>query len=293
MSYFGAGLTTRSDRRYIATAMSAPLLERDHEAMLARRWRQHGDEAALHELTESYARLVVRVASRFRSFGLPIGDLVQEGNVGLMEAAARFDPSRNVRFSTYAVWWVTARIQEYILRNWSIVRMGTTSREKRLFFNFRRVRARIAANVNGGLTDDDRRRMAEDLGVTPSAVDRMAAHLSHSAQSLNVNLGRPDGDELQDLLVDPSPSPEEIVIDERDGAKRATWLRTALDRLTPRERHVISHRFLTSQPSTLAEIGKGLGVTKERIRQIEARALAKLRGAVLERADVPVHALDG
>ena len=159
----------RGNRRYISSIMAAPFLERDHEHDLARRWRENRDIKALHELIGAYARFVIRIAQRFRGYGLPLGDLIQEGNIGLMEAAARFDPERKVRFSTYASWWVLAAIQEYVLRNASIVRIGTTASQKRLFFNLRRMRAQMVDNPDGAMTDDDRHRIAEALGVPLSA----------------------------------------------------------------------------------------------------------------------------
>ncbi len=276
----------RGDRRYISTVMDAPILERGHEADLARRWREKGDESALGELITAHIRLVVRIASKFRGYGLPVGDLIQEGNVGLLEAANRFDVERQVRFSTYATWWILAAIQEYVVRNASIVRIGTTPAQKSLFFNLRRLRAKLTDNARPTMSDEERGRIARELNVSAAAVARMEAHLSHPDRSLNASISGDDGDEMQDLLADDSPSPEDIVRERHDFAARAAWLREAMADLTPRERQVITRRFLKDGKSTLAEIGESFGVTKERIRQIEGKALAKLKTILAERNDL-------
>lgn len=273
----------KNDRRYIAAAMDAPLLEREYEAELARRWRDDGDAAALHEIIEAHIRLVVRIASKFRGYGLPIGDLIQEGNTGLLEAANRFDPERNVRFSTYATWWILAAMQEYIVRNSSIVRIGTTPAQKSLFFNLRKLRARLTDNSGNRMTDDERQMIADELGVPLAAVERMESHLSRPDQSLNATVGESDADEFVDLLADDGPTPEAIVGDLIDGETRAQWISEAMEHLTPREREVITRRFLHDEKITLAEIGESFGVTKERIRQIEGKALSKLRSALQDR----------
>ncbi len=183
----------RSDRRYISGAMDAPILERGYEADLARRWRDAEDDDALHQLINSHVRLVVKVASRFRGYGLPIADLIQEGSVGLMEAAKRFDVERQVRFSTYATWWILAAIQEYVVRNSSIVRIGTTPAQKSLFFNLRRLRARLIGATGTRMTDDDRKIIAHELRVPVAAVERMEAHLSGPDRSLNATVGEDEG----------------------------------------------------------------------------------------------------
>ena len=276
----------RGDRRYISTVMEAPILEREYEANIARRWREQGDERALGELITAHIRLVVRIASKFRGYGLPVGDLIQEGNVGLLEAANRFDVERQVRFSTYATWWILAAIQEYVVRNASIVRIGTTPSQKSLFFNLRRLRAKLTDNARPTMTDEERERIARELGVSSAAVARMEAHLSHPDRSLNASISGDDGDEMQDFLADDSPTPEDIVRERHDFAVRAAWLREAMADLTPREQQVISRRFLGEGKSTLAEIGESFGVTKERIRQIEGKALAKLRTILADRNDI-------
>ncbi len=280
MAYANAGSPDRNDRRYISAAMDAPLLEREYEVDLARRWRDERDQKALHEIITSHIRLVVRIAGRFRGYGLPLNDLIQEGNVGLMEAANRFDPEREVRFSTYATWWIMAAIQEYIVRNASIVRIGTTPAQKSLFFNLRRLRAKLGGATAASMTDEQRKAIAKELGVPLAAVERMEAHLSRPDRSLNAAIGDEDTDEMQDFLPDDGPSPEDVVTDRHDRGVRTRWLNKALDSLTPRERQIIARRFLGDDRTTLAEIGASFGVTKERIRQIEGKALDKLRDAL-------------
>jgi RNA polymerase sigma-32 factor len=292
MSQISTAATERSNRRYISATMEAPLLERDHEADIARLWLEKRDTAALHELIESHARLVVRIAAGFRSSGLPLADLVQEGNIGLMEAADRFDPERNVRFSTYASWWIVAAIQNYILRNSSIVRAATTPKQRRLFFNLRRLRARNGANFDGRLTAADRVRLAEQLDVTVADVEKMEAHLARPDQSLNATVGQEDSLEQQDLLADNGPTPEDIVIDVNRIEARSSYIKQALAKLSPRERDIIASRYLDDRRTTLAEIGEEYGVSKERIRQIEGRALQKLHAVLSEIVDRPEELLE-
>ena len=275
----------RSDRRYISAAMDAPILERGYETDLARRWRDAKDDDALHQLINSHVRLVVKIASRFRGYGLPTADLIQEGSVGLLEAAKRFDAERQVRFSTYATWWILAAIQEYVVRNSSVVRIGTTPAQKSLFFNLRRLRAKLIGATGTVMSDADRKTIAGQLRVPLAAVERMEAHFSGPDRSLNATVGQDDADELQDFLVDGEPTPEENVTRLHDHRTQKKWLRQALGELTPREREVISRRFLTEDRTTLADIGRTYGVTKERIRQIESKALAKLRDALSDRVE--------
>tara|TARA_R110000787_G_scaffold33384_2_gene87305 strand:+ start:471 stop:1346 length:876 start_codon:yes stop_codon:yes gene_type:complete len=283
MAVTNGNFPDRNDRRYIAQAMDAPMLERQHEIDLARRWRDNQDASALHEMIEAHIRLVVRVASKFKGYGMPIGDLIQEGNTGLLQAANRFDPDRNVRFSTYATWWIMAAMQEYIVRNSSIVRIGTTPAQKSLFFNLRKLRARLTDNAGNRMTNEQRELIASELGVPLAAVERMESHFSRPDQSLNATIGESDSDAFLDRLEDDSPSPEAIVGDLIDGETRSQWIREAMEHLTPRERDVITQRFLKDDKTTLAEIGEMFGVTKERIRQIEGKALNKLRDALQSR----------
>jgi len=287
MASFSNTQSDRSDRRYIAATMRAPLLERQVEADLARRWLDHRDERALHELIEAHGRLVVRIAVGFRGSGLPVADLVQEGNIGLMEAAERFDTERNVRFSTYATWWIVAGIQNYILRNSSIVRAATTPKQRRLFFNLRRLRARHAARFDGRLSSEDREIIAERLGATVPEIERMEAHIARSDQSLNTPIGDDEAIEQIDLLADSSATPEEIESAASGRRARSEWINKALDQLSTREREIIAQRFLADRRITLAEIGENFGVSKERIRQIEGRALQKMHATLNEFIEHP------
>ncbi len=279
-----------ADRRFVRKAMKAPLLEADHERALAVRWRDQNDERALHELTTAYMRLVISMASKFRHYGLPLADLVQEGNVGLMQAAARFEPAREVRFSTYAAWWIRSSIQDYVLRNWSIVRTGTTAAQKSLFFNLKRLRAKIDDTGDGVMTAENRKWVSEHLGVPERDVENMASRLSASDRSLNAPLAV-DGDaQWQDLIPDESATPDQVVMDERDNAKRKAWIASALQVLTDRETLIIKERRLTDETVTLELLGKRLGISKERVRQIEHQALKKLRKALTQMVGDPDQA---
>ncbi len=280
----------RANQRFIGAAMKAPLLSAEHELDLARRWRDDGDEAALQELVTAYMRLAIAAALRFRHYGLPVGDLVQEGNVGLMMAAARFEPERNVRFSTYASWWVRSAIQDYILRNWSIVRNGTTAAHKSLFFNLRRLRAKIETDVDGPLSPESKRRIARELRVKLADVDIMESRLSAQDSSLNAVVGEQGEAERQDFLPDERPNPEDVVLAMRDAETRAAWLNEALNSLSPRERTIIGRRRLQDEGVTLAVLGEELGISKERVRQIEQQAMVKLRAAIVDQAGDPVAA---
>lgn len=272
MSHIDDNQTRKANMDYIRSAMNEPILEREHELDLARRWREKGDEKALHELVRAYARLVVAMASRFRHYGLPRGDLIQEGNIGLMQAAARFEPSRDVRFSTYAAWWIRAAIQDYVLRNWSIVRTGTTSAQKSLFFNLRRLKAKI-----GGMNNEE---IARTMNVRVSDVDDMEGRMSGGDHSLNALIGDSGDDEWQNLLADERPNPEDIVIGMKDAESRSEWLRQALEKLPERERKIISERHLGQEVVTLDDLGKELGISKERVRQLETKAMERLKTSI-------------
>jgi RNA polymerase sigma-32 factor len=275
--------TQRANLNYIKASMREPLLTRDAEFELARRWRDDGDEAALHELVRAYARLVVSSASRFRNYGLPMGDLVQEGNVGLMQAAARFEPERDVRFSTYAAWWIRSAMQDYILRNWSIVRTGTTAAQKSLFFNLRRLRAQIEDASSQHLSDEGRQWIAKELDVETRDVEAMEQRMSGTDQSLNAPISETSEDDWQEFLSDERPSPESVVIGMRDSRTRSQWLAEAIGALSEREQTIIRRRRLREEGATLEELGTMLGVSKERVRQLEHRALGKLRAAISKR----------
>lgn len=275
-------------------AMAAPLLERAEEYELARRWADKRDEHALHALIHAHMRLAIAIARRFRNYGLPMPDLIQEGHIGLMEAASRFETTHEVRFATYASWWIRAAIQDYVLRNWSIVRGGTSSGQKALFFNLRRVRARLErANGAGEATRDEMHRsIAEKLGVSAIEVARMDARLNVPDLSLNAPLaaGEEDGAERMEQLVASDPLPDEQVSLEIDGERRRRWLRGALRGLNEREFRIIEARRLTEEGETLETLGARLGISKERVRQIESRAIEKLRIALTRSPDVPAGA---
>lgn len=275
--------TQKANRRFIKKAIEAPLLSREREFALAHRWRDDGDETALHELIGAYTRLAVSLAARYRNYGLPMGDLVQEGAVGLLQAAQRFEPERDVRFSTYATWWIRSAMQDYILRNWSIVRTGTTASQKSLFFNLRRLRANIEGYADGALDEAGRTEIAAALNVQVKEVEAMEARLQNPDQSLNAPVGELGEDEWQDFITDPRPSPEEVVIGMRDAETRSRWLDAALKELTERERTIISERRLREEAVTLEELGHELGISKERVRQIEHKALQKLRASMQKR----------
>lgn len=265
-------------REFVRAAMAAPFLEREEEHLLAIRWRDVRDQKALDQLSASHMRLVIAIAARFRHYGLPIADVIQEGHVGLLEAAARFDPDREVRFSTYATWWIRAAIQDYILRNWSIVRGGTSSTQKALFFNLRRLRAQMANSpVEKNVLYD---RIGKAVGVSSADVELMSARFSGPDISLNGPIGgddQSDSAERGDFLVDDRPLPDETVGDDIDSQRRSAMLNDALSQLSERELRIVRQRRLTEESATLEELGAQLGISKERVRQIESRALEKLR----------------
>jgi len=263
--------------RLVRSSMSTPLLTRERELSLAKAWRDEEDELALHELITSYGRLVAGMAVKFRNYGLPLADLIQEGNVGLMQAAARFEPERDIRFSTYASWWVRSAMQDYILRNWSIVRTGTTSSQKSLFFNLRRLRARIEGRTGKLLDDAGRKEIAAELKVPERDVQGMSARLSASDQSLNAPVGEETDLSWQDYLLDDRPTPEAVTIEAKDAEIRSDWVQSALSDLPVREARIIQARLLEEDTLTLEALGAELGVSKERVRQLEKRALNKLR----------------
>ncbi len=287
MAYSDKSRSQWADRSFVKRSLRAPILTREREFEIARRWREHDDEDALHELVISYTRLVISTAAKFRNYGLQMGDLIQEGNIGLMQAAARFEPSREVRFSTYAAWWIRSAMQDFILRNWSIVRTGTTAAQKSLFFNFRRLRARIDDGIVGPLGYDGKMFIANELGVTFKDVEAMEGRLSSSDQSLNATIGENGEDAWQDFIADSRPTPEDIVIEMRDSETRSRWLAKALEELNERERTIISERRLKDESVTLEELGKELGISKERVRQIEHRAIEKLRASLETKIEHP------
>jgi RNA polymerase sigma-32 factor len=269
----------------LTAALAAPYLDRDEEYELASRWKLQADEKAMHLLARAHMRLVIALAARFRHYGLSLADLIQEGHVGLLEAAARFEPDRDVRFSTYATWWIRAAMQNYILHNWSIVRGGTSSAQKALFFNLRRIRAKLA---QGGSAADSVifAQIAEVLGVSFSDVESMGARLCGPNLSLNAPVGESDPfspRELIGMLVDDGPRPDELAGLAIDSGRRTAWLNEALTALSERERNILCERRLTEETATLEALGDRLGISKERVRQIESRAMEKLRMELTKR----------
>ncbi|KPF42807.1 RNA polymerase factor sigma-32 [Rhizobium sp. G187] len=275
-----------ADRHIIRYAMAQPYLEREEELDLAIRWKENDDQAARNRIAQAHMRLVIAMASKFRGFGLPLNDLIQEGYIGLLEAAARFDPGREVRFSTYAGWWIRASMQDYILRNWSIVRGGTSSSQKALFFNLRRLRAKLAQGDNRLSDQAIHQEIASALGVSLSDVQSMDARLSGNDASLQTPVaGRHgEGTEQLDMLESGEALPDEQVTSIIDGERWTGWLRDAMNGLNERESRIIKARRLTEDGATLEELGMELGISKERVRQIETRALEKLKVALTDKA---------
>lgn len=270
-------------RMMIRTAMKAPYLEREEEHELALRWKDHRDQHALHRITMAHMRLVISMAAKFRNFGLPMGDLIQEGHIGLLEAAARFDPSREVRFSTYATWWIRASMQDYVLRNWSIVRGGTSSTQKALFFNLRRLRAKLAKNGEHLSSSDIYQQISGTLGVSVADVANMDARLSGPDTSLNQPVSDEGAaSERINFLPSEEPLPDEVVGQTIDSERRTAWLEAALGSLNERELKIIRERRLRDEGATLEVLGEKLGISKERVRQIENRAIEKLRTALVK-----------
>jgi RNA polymerase sigma-32 factor len=269
------------------------MLEPSEEYMLAKRWREHGDRDAAHKLVTSHLRLVAKIAMGYRGYGLPIGEVVSEGNVGLMQAVKRFEPEKGFRLATYAMWWIKASIQEYILRSWSLVKMGTTANQKKLFFNLRKAKSKIAALGEGDLRPDQVKQIATKLGVNEQDVVEMNRRLGGDA-SLNTPL-REDGEgEWQDWLVDDSESQERRLADSEEASNRHTALHEALEVLNPRERRIFEARRLAEDPITLEELSEEFGVSRERVRQIEVRAFEKVQDAVkkaITRIEAPRAAL--
>jgi RNA polymerase sigma-32 factor len=271
--------------RYLEEIRKFPMLEPEEEFMLAKRWQEHGDNKAAHKLVTSHLRLVTRIAMGYRGYGLPIGEVISEGNVGLMQAVKRFEPDKGFRLATYAMWWIRASIQEYILRSWSLVKMGTTAAQKKLFFNLRRMKGQIKALEDGDLRPDQVKQIATKLGVPEDDVVSMNRRLGGDA-SLNapVRADMEGGGEWQDWLVDEAPDQEERLVESEELSQRKAYLANAMSSLNERERRIFEARRLAEEPATLEDLSEEFGVSRERIRQIEVRAFEKVQAAVQKAA---------
>jgi RNA polymerase sigma-32 factor len=266
--------------RYLQEIRKFPMLEVDEEYMLAKSWREHDDVEAAHKLVTSHLRLVAKIAMGYRGYGLPLSELISEGNVGMMQAVKRFDPERGFRLATYAMWWIRASIQEYILHSWSLVKMGTTAAQKKLFFNLRKLKGQMRAIEEGDLAPEQVSKIAETLNVPEDDVVQMNRRLAAPDHSLNAPL-RIDGDgEWQDWLVDETESQETMLANSEELSKRRALLVKAMESLNERERHILQERRLKESPTTLEELSQEYGISRERVRQIEVRAFEKLQKAI-------------
>ena len=266
--------------RYLEEIRKFPMLEPGEEFMLAKRWQEHADADAAEKLVTSHLRLVAKIAMGYRGYGLPIGEVVSEGNVGLMQAVKRFEPDKGFRLATYAMWWIRASIQEYILRSWSLVKMGTTAAQKKLFFNLRRTKSQLQALEEGDLKPETVKKIATKLGVTEDEVISMNRRLGGDS-SLNAPVrAEAESGEWQDWLVDDTPSQEERLVEDEELTRRRSYLRSAMSVLNDRERRVFEARRLAEDPATLEDLSEEFGVSRERIRQIEVRAFEKVQKAV-------------
>ncbi|MBM3554297.1 MAG: RNA polymerase sigma factor RpoH [Alphaproteobacteria bacterium] len=263
--------------RYLSEIRKFPMLEPGVEYMLAKRWREHGDPDAARQLIESHLRLVARIAMGYRGYGLPVSELIAEGNVGLMQAVKRFDPERKFRLSTYAMWWIRAAIQEYILHSWSLVKIGTTAAQKKLFFNLRKVKGQIKALEDGDLRPENVKKIAKRLDVTETEVIEMNRRLAAPDHSLNAPLRQEGEGEWQDWLVDESATQETVLGESQEYGRRRRLLEGALARLSERERAILVERRLKDEPATLEDLSGQYGISRERVRQIENRAFDKLQ----------------
>jgi RNA polymerase sigma-32 factor len=268
--------------RYLNEIRRFPMLEPEEEYMLAKRWREHQDPTAAHKLVTSHLRLVAKIAMGYRGYGLPIGEVISEGNVGLMQAVKRFEPERGFRLATYAMWWIRASSQEYILRSWSLVKMGTTASQKKLFFNLRKAKSQISALDEGDMRPDQVEKIATRLGVTQQDVIDMNRRMSGDA-SLNAPLREEGEGEWQDWLVDDAASQENNLVDREETDNRLGALRQALGVLNDRERRIFEARRLADEPITLEELSSEFDISRERVRQIEVRAFEKIQAAVRAR----------
>ena len=271
--------------RYLTEIRKFPMLPKDEEFMLAQRWKEHQDSEAAHKMVTSHLRLVAKIAMGYRGYGLPIGEVISEGNVGLMQAVKKFEPDKGFRLATYAMWWIRASIQEYILRSWSLVKMGTTAAQKKLFFNLRKAKSQIAAFQDGDLRPEQVSAIATKLGVLDSEVISMNRRLSGPDASLNAPLRSDSESEWQDWLADDNQvSQETVVAENEEKSLRMGLLQEAMVELTDRERHILTERRLKDDPTTLEDLASQYGVSRERVRQIEVRAFEKLQKTMREAA---------
>jgi RNA polymerase sigma-32 factor len=272
--------------RYLSEIKKFPILAPEEEYMLAKRWREHGDTDAAAKLVNSHLRLVAKIAMGYRGYGLPVSELISEGNIGLMQGVKKFEPDRGFRLATYAMWWIRASIQEFILRSWSLVKMGTTAAQKKLFFNLRRMKNQIEAFEEGDLKPADVAKIAKDLGVSEEEVVSMNRRMGMGGDtSLNAPLQSTEGEgQWQDFLVDSGPLQDELIADDQESKVRHDLLMDALETLNDREKHILTERRLVDEPQTLEELSQVYGVSRERIRQIEVRAFEKLQSALIRLA---------
>ena len=266
--------------RYLTEIRKFPMLEKEQEFMLAKRWQQHEDTDAAEQMVTSHLRLVAKIAMGYRGYGLPMAEVISEGNVGLMQAVKKFDPDKGFRLATYAMWWIRAAIQEYILRSWSLVKLGTTAAQKKLFFNLRRIKGEINALESGDLNPDQVKEIAERLNVSEKDVLSMNGRMSGSDASLNAPMGQEGDMEWQDWLTDDDPGQAESYANRQEFDSRMTLLQEAMADLSEREQHILQERRLTDEPKTLEELSEVYNVSRERIRQIEVRAFEKIQKAM-------------
>jgi RNA polymerase sigma-32 factor len=268
--------------RYLAEIKKFPILSAEEEYMLAKRFEEHQDPEAAAKLVTSHLRLVAKIAMGYRGYGLPVSELISEGNIGLMQGVKKFEPDRGFRLATYAMWWIKASIQEFILRSWSLVKLGTTAAQKKLFFNLRRMKKNLDAYEDGDLRPEDVRKIATDLGVTEEEVISMNRRmLGGGDTSLNVSLNEDGEGQWQDSLVDDGPLQDELVADAEERIQRHALLIEAMQSLTDREKQILTERRLVDEPRTLEELSQEFGVSRERVRQIEVRAFEKLQKAMM------------
>jgi RNA polymerase sigma-32 factor len=270
--------------RYLQEIRKFPMLQPEEEYMLAKRWREHGDRDAAHKLVTSHLRLVAKIAMGYRGYGLPLSELISEGNVGMMQAVKRFDPERGFRLATYAMWWIRAAIQEYVLHSWSLVKMGTTAAQKKLFFNLRKIKGQLQAIDEGDLSPENVHKIATELGVPEEDVVNMNRRLAAPDNSLNAPMRSDSEGEWQDWLVDEGPDQEDRLGERQELGLRRDLLRGAMKLLTGRERDILVERRLQDEPATLEDLSVKYGISRERVRQIEVRAFEKLQKAIKSKA---------